>query len=529
MEGATAYTASATALSSAMATTTPTATVENQDGQVIEEDADSDSIAESEDLWDVYEDVTVDDVMEHCFGGLCIDPEITYEAFFDRFYSDFESYLIRQYELDSIDCEIVFGMYWEQFPEGFAEPVSLYKRGCKPSRYDSGGTALDYESCSSSQLRNYISQRCLIDPFPSGLTLKYYYVRVLEAADQAPQFRFMQLPSEMRLRIYRELLLFSEHEEKKHCHPNILRVSKEIHNEANSVLYDDNVFCVDFTLQVDHKKTINARAKVHNSSILSGCPHSPFLRMPGGIEDYPGFLLRISRLRIKLAYTIEAKDAVSDKEYHPLNNYLATLASFLMDGHRLRKVEVSADLPSMAKRTYEHLLWPLRRLCGVKVVEIISAQIPVKCKVSLIADMTSTQRKSNTMKQWKLLADEASAQLSLIRDTAKLCEECDSDDSRECGHGNKISSLMFDVKYNGRKGFTNREREGLLTYVLDELRDELDSLDLDVVGKRLHELKQKRNAFDEFIEHDTLDLPEPMDGEEAAEARLSSSPTPSER
>lgn len=389
MEGATAYIASAAAPSHVVATT-PTTTVGSQDDRVKEEDADGDSIAESEDLWDVFEEDEVEDVIVHCFGGLFIDPEITYEAFFDRFYSDFESHLTHQYQLDPSDCKDVFDMYWVEFPEGFAEKVSLYKLGCKPSRYDSGGMALDYERCSSSQLRNFINQRCLIDPFPGGLTLKYYYVRVLEAADQAPQFRFMQLPSEMRLRIYRELLLFSEHEEKKHCHPNILRVSKEIHNEANSVLYDDNVFCVDFTLQVDHKKTINARAKVHNSSILSGCPHAPFLRMPSGIEDYPGFLRRISRLRLKLAYTVEAKDMVTDKEYHPLNHYLATLASFLMDGHRLRKVEISADLPSMAKRTYEHLLWPLRRLSGLKIVEINSAQIPARCKASLVSDMIST-------------------------------------------------------------------------------------------------------------------------------------------
>lgn len=128
------------------------------------------------------------------------------------------------------------------------------------------------------------------------------------------------------------------------------------------------------------------------------------------------------------------------------------------------------------------------------------------------------------MKQWKLLADEANAQLNLIRTTAKLCGECDD----ECGQDNRLSSCMLDLMLEGEKGFTNGERKGILKYLLEELRDEVDSLDLDDVETRLHELKGKRKAFAEFIEHDTPNSLEPIGGEHAVEASPSSSPTPSE-
>ena len=61
-------------------------------------------------------------------------------------------------------------------------------------------------------------------------------------------FNFEGLPAEMRLKVYRELLVSPMEIDPVHgrdamrFHPAILRVSRKIHNEADAVLYGENVF-----------------------------------------------------------------------------------------------------------------------------------------------------------------------------------------------------------------------------------------------------------------------------------------------
>lgn len=92
------------------------------------------------------------------------------------------------------------------------------------------------------------------------MTLSYYYIRVLERADKLYRFRLLDLPVEMRLNVYRELLLFSktidmdefdEGEDDKFCYPAILQTCREINKEAKSVLYDENTISVNFEFNDD--------------------------------------------------------------------------------------------------------------------------------------------------------------------------------------------------------------------------------------------------------------------------------------
>lgn len=79
---------------------------------------------------------------------------------------------------------------------------------------------------------------------------EYYYTRVLRQADRDYRFRFLDLPTELRLYVYRELLLMptvadseddSEEDcEERFCHPAILQTCREVNAEANGVLYDEN-------------------------------------------------------------------------------------------------------------------------------------------------------------------------------------------------------------------------------------------------------------------------------------------------
>jgi hypothetical protein len=67
---------------------------------------------------------------------------------------------------------------------------------------------LTYSYSSPAELRQYVKQRNLADPYPQGLILKYTYLLLLERADQAMTFRFLDMPPEMRSLIYRELFIF---------------------------------------------------------------------------------------------------------------------------------------------------------------------------------------------------------------------------------------------------------------------------------------------------------------------------------
>ena len=64
------------------------------------------------------------------------------------------------------------------------------------------------------------------------------YIRALEKADDIRTVRFLELPPELRNKVYQELLVLHD---SFTAHPQILRTCKLINNEASSTLYGDNL------------------------------------------------------------------------------------------------------------------------------------------------------------------------------------------------------------------------------------------------------------------------------------------------
>jgi hypothetical protein len=101
----------------------------------------------------------------------------------------------------------------------------------------------------------------LPDPYPKGLALKYYYLRILEQADKTARFEFLDLPPELRLMVYRKLLLFmTPHEQipsgrAGRVYPQILQTCKLIQEEANGILYDENTFVADARSRTESTST----------------------------------------------------------------------------------------------------------------------------------------------------------------------------------------------------------------------------------------------------------------------------------
>lgn len=101
--------------------------------------------------------------------------------------------------------------------------------------------ALVYNTCTTAELKRFILDR-------TGTTIKSQrrsaHIEILEEADENATFRFLDLISQLRNKIYWELLnppgrsVFTPRW--KQCWPQILRTCKQIESEANGILYADH-------------------------------------------------------------------------------------------------------------------------------------------------------------------------------------------------------------------------------------------------------------------------------------------------
>lgn len=125
---------------------------------------------------------------------------------------------------------------------------------------------LRYERCSIEELRLFVRNRGLDSlPFRSGIK---EHARLLRNADRNMTFRFLDLPAELKIVVYRELLTLgpckpgireyhrfvpdgtmraieddipcSAALEKEHCWPSILATSSSVNEEGTKILYEVN-------------------------------------------------------------------------------------------------------------------------------------------------------------------------------------------------------------------------------------------------------------------------------------------------
>ena len=371
------------------------------------------------------------------------------------------------------------------------------------------GWILHYDRCTSSELKRFVLDRRLRDPFPQGLTLKYFYIRVLEQSDRDPSFRLMDLPPEMRMHVYRPLLIAEERAGwKDGFHPELLRTTKQVNREARCILYHENVFGLEYKT-VGTPQQSDRSVRILNVPTKADCPHGKFFRLPHAIDDYPNFLRQVSQIRIslscgtKLSRTVETSASAWD-----LNNYLYGLASFLMEGHSLKSLHIEildqfADHASEAE--VQMMLYPLRRLRGVPNV-VISGGLPSRIAQKLRKDLRSTEPVFNTMRHWRYLDEEALSSLKLLNIlTERACEHAFMDD--EDDEFSAIAMWRFELETAARKSCGSGQVEEHFMAKLSELRYSLDSLDVSVVTsvlKQIKEGKQKRRSYEESTDDGRL-------------------------
>ena len=291
------------------------------------------------------------------------------------------------------------------------------KEWLRRGRFTSRAT---YESSTPTELRRYIKNRGLTDPYPQGLTLKYFYLRLLDHDDQEKSFRFLDLIPELRNMVYKELLTFelcpncpAVHEP---CHPGILRTSKQIYKEAKTILYANNeVHCrITASGPLIGYGRADFFASIHGREVM-GRPqsHERLDSLFHGMKYIPDYLRQIQKLHVDVVFTGGTKETAS----FSLQSCLLNLASFLMDDHALKKLRVHIYDATLDDIDYTDMLdaivYPLRRLHGVNEVELTGVSDELMSEV--IADMRSTTKPHfNTMKHMYQLQQEAAGYMSLV-------------------------------------------------------------------------------------------------------------------
>ena len=427
-----------------------------------------------------------------------------YDSDEDEIASEFDSEMEHDSgSMYSVDTDISHddGVMWEQ------EGVLLHHREnsyVNPARMWYGRIRdgkINYDYCKPEELKRFVVNRLLSDPYPQGVTLKYFYLRFLNRDDRDRHFRFMDLPPEMRLMVCRNLLLkepayicqYDYNRDK--LYPAILQTCRQLNQEASGILYDESTFRVVFVAgggETGHGRAVSAQ--IHQEFKSSLCLHAPWLRVPRGIDDYPEFFRRISRVQLHLRFVSHGQVTLSENATWPLNHFLYSLASFLMDGHRLKLFTLKLDISSTVEDSkYGMIFYPLRRLRNIGDVDI-EGHIPDNIKAKLIADLESSEPAFNTMRHWKLITDELQAQLDIheaMHDEIECaCGECSMPDCIE-EIGFRLSHLD-DMGF--KSGFSSRLEENFMAH-LAGVRKFLNRAKIDELKELVETLILKRQAM----------------------------------
>ncbi|KAK4495161.1 hypothetical protein PRZ48_013488 [Zasmidium cellare] len=285
-----------------------------------------------------------------------------------------------------------YGTVWEH-PQWDTQFLEYYDEDCKPK-----------------VLKQFVRQRGLVDAFPGGVTLKYFYIKELLASDSVRMFRFLDLPAELRNEVYGYLLAPRSHYYRE---SKILRTCKQIHEEATEVLYADNVISCTFSHRQDHVGRIVRINHTHHQ----GERAFEYAQLPTAMDLYPDFLARIRHLKIDIHVDITrgAGSAVKNSIVDFVRSGLLALASVVMDGGRLKTLNVDVGSNTTIEAdVVASMLYPLRRLRNINATIGGTVQMPDFLRDDIVAEMRLTDPVFNTLKHCRLVLSNAEAYLKLV-------------------------------------------------------------------------------------------------------------------
>lgn len=332
---------------------------------------------------------------------------------------------------------------------------------------------VDYDKCTPKDLKMFLKQRFLHDPYPPGLTLKSTYIRILNAADRIYTFRFLDLPPEMQNLVYSKLLIMlpAHDRKRKHCFPQILSTCREVSNDATGILYSENDIDCKFSVTY-YKNDGESKIKLHNDVVMCDTFWNKFAS---------SFFHNLTSITIYVHVGKAHDSRTSPYEYMP--NTLLAFASSLMDNHVLAKVKIEiSDGCDDEDGTFGDLdaaciLYPLRRLRGISKVEVMG-NVSTDLARSIQDDMESVKLASNTLWRQQSLKLQGQAYLEYYYSQISEPEfrRTYVEDSFEHQIINKLDELK-DMPYNDEyRLYRNESHEAEVQQTLDELETMLKDI-----------------------------------------------------
>jgi hypothetical protein len=248
-----------------------------------------------------------------------------------------------------------------------------------PRHYKLEGSpwSLDYEKYSAAELREFIEARI-------GSTLsekerqtigncnRYQLANRFRKIDLMSTFpRFMELPPEIRLSVY-ELLLVDIRERSDYglitnwysgpdrfrLHPAVLGTSKQIHSEAQPVLYRKNKFEVTI-MAVKYRQKTECLFKV----VLPGRAY-PYRRTMSSSREKSfsrelfksstmGRLRSLTHLTINLSL-LTPEDHQSDELVPPVRDAIACLCLSLTGASKMKELTINVDFGDLQEKSKIH-------------------------------------------------------------------------------------------------------------------------------------------------------------------------------
>lgn len=180
----------------------------------------------------------------------------------------------------------------------------------------------------------------------------------------------------------------------------------------------NHIRCTFVASPVRHSR-FNKYARVHTTETPAARTHG---LIPAGMSTFPDYLKRVNHLSIDIILEYEflavmPRELDLDVATDWLGRCVLNLASFLMDEHRLKTLDIyfHSDDEEFDFEQAEDCLYPLRRLKNVPSVQI-DGTVDDETIAEIESDIQESTPVFNTIKMFRLLRDEARAYIELERD-----------------------------------------------------------------------------------------------------------------
>ncbi|KAK4497910.1 hypothetical protein PRZ48_010565 [Zasmidium cellare] len=290
----------------------------------------------------------------------------------------------------------------QQIVTDLAQPRDLRMRHRKiPPKMPRG--LCFYSRCKNAELEAFYKERTGVDvPKPKKRMTKKDLANELRKVDRRPwnygrkSFRFQDLPPEMRNLVYRELLPVRSPDgvresNEPRCQTAILRSCKQIHTEAQSILYGDHEGEVAIksthTIAWRGPEVLNRETGMFSRLYKIDSAGGPF-SLARIRSDWPACLRKFERINVKVSMTLLNVPQVDDftrTTYAGVNQELSGLVSFLSTSTALKAITITVAVhtnrPSEDDADLLRMLRPLT-LLGPKVnVSIVDVPQAVKDQI----------------------------------------------------------------------------------------------------------------------------------------------------